>query len=69
MEATTREGVTIKKTAKGFWMIKFDDYEQSFSRTSKEDALERISNARERGDLYSDDVVRDGSISMWGYFN
>jgi len=65
----TRESITIKKTPKGAWMKKFDDYDKSFTRVSKREALEDIETARNRGDIYSDDVVTDGSWSMWGYFN
>jgi len=65
----TRESITIKKTPKGTWMKKFDDYDKSFTKVSKREALEDIDSARNRGDIYSDDVVTEGSWSMWGYFN
>ena len=48
------EFITIKKTRKGTWMKMFDDYETSFSRISKKEALEDIANAREKGVMVSD---------------
>lgn len=65
-----RESVTIKRTPKGVWMRMYDDYETSFSRISEKEALESIENARDRGDLFSEQDGRGtGAISLWAYFN
>jgi len=65
----TRESITIQKTHKGTWMKKFDDYETKFSRCSKKEALETITNARERGDVYSEGDENSKSWEVWGIWN
>ncbi len=64
------ESITIKKTHKEIWMKRFDDYEKSFKRIAKKDAIKSIDNARNRGDLFSDDGRSiSGKYQVWGYFN
>ncbi len=64
------ESITIKKTIKGVWMKRFNDYEKSFSRISKTQALADIANAREKGSLYHDDQDIDTNLPLiFGYWN
>lgn len=69
------ETVTIKRTLKGVWMQKFDDYETSFKRISKAYALECIEWAREKGTMFSDDNENEevneeiGTYLVFGYSN
>ena len=64
------ESITIKKTYKEIWLKKFDDYKDTFRRISKKDAIESINNARNRGDLFSDDgKPKIGEYQVWGYYN
>lgn len=65
----SRESITIKKTPKGVWMKKFDDYEKSFSRISKKEAIDCINYARERGDMFSDGNENSTSYEFFGYWN
>ena len=65
-----RETVTLKRTQKGYWMQKFDDYEFSYKRISKKEALETIKRTRENKKMYSDyDEKRTDGILIFGYFN
>lgn len=65
----SRESITIKKTEKGVWMKKYDDYEKIFTRISKKEAAECIKNARERGDMFSDGNENSTSYEVFGYWN
>ena len=48
------ESITLKRTHKGAWMKRFDNYEEKFTRVSLKEAQESIENARHRGDLFCD---------------
>lgn len=63
------ESVTIKKTVKGVWMKKFDDYDKSFTRISREEALTSINEARERGEMFSDGNENSEQVEVFGYWN
>lgn len=63
------ETITIKRTAKGVWMKRFDDYEKSFTRISKQKALEDISNARSKNKMFCDDNENSQFPIMFGYEN
>jgi hypothetical protein len=63
------ESITIKKTWKNVWMIKFDDYEKSFKRTSEKRALEIIRNARERNEVFADANENSQHTELWGIWN
>lgn len=64
------ENITIKRTVKGVWMKRFDDYEKSFSRISKKEALENIQNARKKGVIFCDDNENKENIPLiFGYEN
>ena len=64
------ETVTIKRTTKGVWMKKFDDYETSFTRIPKKEAIESIEAARENGVMFCDDNEnKDGLPLTFGYEN
>ena len=61
--------VTIIRSLKGTWMKRFDDYEKSFTKISKEEALESIQNARKKGAMLSDDDENKDTFLMFGYKN
>lgn len=64
------ETITIKRTIKGVWMKRFDDYETSFIRISKKEAIENIETAREKGVIFCDDNEnKKGSPLVFGYEN
>lgn len=63
------ESVTIKKTHKGVWMKKFDDYETSFKKISKTEAIDSIKKARERGDMFNDGDENSETYEVFGYWN
>lgn len=64
------ESVTIKRTVKGAWMQRFDDYETGFKRIKKAEALDLIAKARENGSMFSDDnETKDGYPLVFGYWN
>ena len=62
------ETVTIKRTQKGVWMKRFDDYEKSFTRISKEEAIEDIMRARKKGVMFCDDDI-NSMCPLFGYYN
>lgn len=61
--------VTIIRSAKGTWMKRFDNYEKSFKKISKKEALESIRIAREKGAMFSDDDEEKDTFLMFGYEN
>jgi len=64
------ETITIKRTSKGIWMKKFDNYEKSFIRISKKEAVESIENARKKGVMFCDDNENDEKFPLiFGYEN
>ena len=63
------ETVTIKRTVKGVWMKRFDDYDKSFTRISEKDALYSIKNARENNSMFSDDNENSDLPLVFGYYN
>lgn len=64
------ETITIKRTARGVWMKRFDDYETSFSRISKTKALNDIENARKKGAIFCDDDENNEKLPLiFGYKN
>ena len=65
------ETITIKRTWKNTWMIKFDDYEKSYSRISKKEAIQRILEAREKNTMICDggDVNKLDSYELFCYKN
>ena len=64
------ETITIKRTQKGVWLKKFDDYETSFTKISKKEALEDIKNARETKKIFADDNEnKENEILIFGYEN
>ncbi len=65
----SRETISVQKTHKGVWMKKFDDYETSYKRCSKKDAMETITNARLRGDVYSEGDESSSNWQVWGIYN
>jgi hypothetical protein len=64
-----RESISIKKTYKGVWMKKFDNYETRYFRCSKNDAMETINNARERGDVFCEGNENSRHTEVWGIWN
>lgn len=48
-------------------MKKFDDFEKSFTRISKKEAIESIKNARKRGDLFYES--KTASMDYYAYYN
>lgn len=64
------ETITIKRTVKGVWMKRFDDYETSFFRISKKEALDSIINAREKERVFCDDNEKEERLPLiFGYEN
>ena len=64
------ETITIKRTSKGVWMKRFDNYETSFSRISKKEALRNIENARKKGVMFCDDNEKEERFPLiFGYEN
>jgi len=64
------ETITLKRTIKGVWMERFDNYETSFKRISKKEALENIINARTKGTMFCDDNENDERFPLiFGYEN
>jgi len=64
------ETITIKRTKKGIWLKKFDDYEKSFTKISKKEAINDINLAREQGRIFSDDNENDeNNVLIFGYEN
>jgi len=64
------ETITIKRTQKGTWMKRFDDYEISFTKISKKEALKDIKKAREMGKMFADDNEnKENEILIFAYEN
>ena len=64
------ETITIKRTLRGAWLKKFDNYEASFTKISKKEALEDIKKAREMGKMFADDNEnKENEILIFGYEN
>ncbi len=63
------ETITIKRTSKGYWMKRFDDYERAFKRISKQQALHDITLARSKGKMFADDNEDGDSPLCFGYEN
>ena len=63
------ETITIKRTTKGTWMKRFDDYEKSFTKISKTEALEDIKNARTNEKMFADDNENSDLPLIFGYEN
>lgn len=63
------ESVTIKKTHKGVWMQKFDDYETSFRKISKSEALELIEKHRADKSMYHDGDETAETYQLFAYWN
>lgn len=67
--ATIMESVSIKKTYKGIWMKKYDDFENSFSRISKDEALESIQIARDQKRMICDGNENSTHTQIFSYWN
>jgi hypothetical protein len=63
------ETITLKRTAKGTWLKKFDDYETSYTKISKAEAMESITIARSRNEMFADDNENSVGILIFGYYN
>lgn len=64
------ETITIKRTVKGAWMKRYDNYETSFKRISKKEALENIKSARKKGKMFCDDNENNEIYPLiFGYEN
>lgn len=63
------ETITIKRTTKGTWMKKFDNYEKSFTKISEKEGLKDIKNAREKGKMFCDDNENSDLPLIFGYEN
>jgi len=58
------ETITIKRTTKGTWMKRFDNYETSFSKISKKEALGDIKNARSQNRMFADDNENNNDLPL-----
>lgn len=65
------ETITIKKTSKGYFYKKLDDYDNKFQRISKQDAKQWIVWAIERGELIAGklDSINSEYPEQWIYIN